>query len=174
MFGYYYFFCSDGPVYAYQSLLAPLSPLLSNIFKSFQCCSCQGVICSKKEKIQVHLEIEQKLLQKILSLVHKGFVRLDSNDDVNLVKDGLSMLDIDIDKHQKHKQLTNSTEEHEDIAGCATEYEINETSAESSFICPFRDCDRTCFSRKKFLLHILMTHYEEQILQEFAKGKIQI
>ena len=157
-------------MYAFQSLLAPLSPLLSNIFKSFQCCTCQGVVCSKKEKIQVHLEIDQKLLQKILSLVHKGFVRIDSNDDYNLVKDGLSMLDIDIDKHQKYKQQTKSPEEHEDIAGYATEYEIKDTSDESSFTCPFRDCDRNCLSRKKFLLHILMNHYEEQMLEEFARG----
>ena len=169
MFEYYLIF-RDGPVYAFQSLLAPLSPLLSNIFKSFQCCTCQGVVCSKKEKIQVHLEIDQKLLQKILSLVHKGFVRLDSNDDINLVKDGLSMLDIDIDKHQKYKQQTNSPEEHEDIPEYASEYGIKDTSAESSFTCPFRDCDRNCLSRKKFLLHILMNHYEEQMLEEFARG----
>ena len=113
--------------------------------------------------------MEQKLLQKILSLVHKGFVRLDSDEDtteqMNKVKAGLKMLDIDIDALKNRKKTgsqetgENETENH------------HENATDKSLHCPFSDCDRTCDSRQKLLLHLLMNHYEEQIIQEFGEGE---
>ena len=78
------------------NLLAPISPLLCQLFKNYQCCSCQGSICSRQESIQASIEMEHKLLLMILSLLQRGFVRLDSAEDKVKIEEGLKILDIDL------------------------------------------------------------------------------
>ena len=91
-----FLYCSDGPVYSHQSIVAPLSPLLSRLFRNYQCCSCQGRVCSQRERIQVQLEMERKVLLEVLSIVYGGFVLLESLEAEHRVRNGIQMLGINV------------------------------------------------------------------------------
>ena len=41
---------------------------------------------------------------------------------------------------------------------------------DTSFVCPLEHCDRSCETREKLLLHLLMNHYEEKLTKEFGEG----
>merc|ERR1712126_461335 len=44
------------------------------------------------------------------------------------------------------------------------------SSISSEFSCPLEQCNRSCETRKQFLLHLLMDHYEEKLRKEFGEA----
>eukprot|EP00092_Neocalanus_flemingeri_P031369 GFUD01034071.1.p1 GENE.GFUD01034071.1~~GFUD01034071.1.p1 ORF type:complete len:282 (-),score=49.53 GFUD01034071.1:2-820(-) len=41
---------------------------------------------------------------------------------------------------------------------------------DSPLICPLEHCDRSCETRQKLLLHLLMNHYEEKLMKDFGEA----
>ena len=106
--------------------------------------------------------MSQELMQKILNLVHKGFVRLDKADEVTEVQNGLKALDINL--------LENEEQKSEEILTAKSKNASITDSVETETVCPFSNCERMLNTRRKFLLHLLMDHYEEKFLLDFTEG----